>query len=88
MGKGNEFIRPILILKVFNRQFCHVVPLSKTNKGGKFYYSFDGKTGKTSVALLSQSRAIDSARLLRKIGMANKKDFDEIRNKLKEVLSL
>ena len=35
-GKGNEFIRPVLILKVFNKQFCHIVPLSKTNKGGKF----------------------------------------------------
>ena len=87
-GKGNEFIRPVLILKVFNKQFCHIVPLSKTNKGGKFYYSFDGKTGKISVAILSQSRAIDSSRLLRKIGVANKKDFAEIKNKIKEILSL
>jgi mRNA interferase MazF len=26
-GKGNDFTRPVLILKVFNRRFCYVVPL-------------------------------------------------------------
>ncbi len=87
-GKGNNFIRPVLILKVFNRQFCHIIPLSKINKNGKFYYSFDGKTGKISVALLNQSRAIDSSRLLRKIGMAGNENFIEIKNKIKEVLTL
>ena len=87
-GKGNDFTRPVLILKIFNKMFCHIVPLSKVNKEGKFYYSFDGKTGKMSVALLSQSRAIDSARLLRKIGFASKKDFAKIKNKIKEILSL
>jgi mRNA interferase MazF len=87
-GKGNNFIRPVLILKVFNRQFCHIVPLSKAKKSGRFYYSFDGKTGNTSMALLSQSRAIDSSRLLRKIGVADSNDFTEIKNRIKGVLSL
>ena len=70
---------PVLILKVFNRRFCYVIPLSKTEKRGKYYYAFDGKTGKKSVALLSQIRAVDSVRLRDKIGMTNKKDFEEIK---------
>ncbi len=78
-GKGEDFTRPVLILKVFNRRFCYVVPLSKTEKRGKYYYAFDGKTGIKSVALLSQIKAIDSVRLRNKIGMANKKDFEEIK---------
>ena len=78
-GKGSDFTRPVLILKVFSRRFCYVVPLSKTDKRGKHYYAFDGNTGKISVALLSQIRAVDSFRLRDKIGMANKKDFDEIK---------
>lgn len=78
-GKGNDFTRPVLILKVFNKRFCYVIPLSKTEKRGKYYYAFDGKTGRKSVALLSQIRAVDSVRLRDKIGMANKKDFEEIK---------
>lgn len=87
-GKNESFSRPVLILRVFNKNFCHIVPLSKTEKRGKYYYPFDGKTGKVSVALLSQSKAIDASRLLRKIGVTNKKDFDYIKEKLKEILKL
>jgi len=85
-GKGNEFTRPVLVLKVFNKYFCHVVPLSTTDKRGKFYYPFDGRTGKTSVALLSQSRPIDTARLYRKVGFMEEKEYLEIKRKIQEIL--
>lgn len=84
-GKGVDFTRPVLILKAFNRRFCYVVPLSTTSKRGKFYYAFDGNTGKASVALLSQLRAVDSVRLRDKIGFVRKEDFNEIK---KQVLDL
>lgn len=87
-GKRETFSRPVLILKVFNKRFCHIIPLSKTEKRSKFYYPFDGRTGTISVALLSQSRAVDSSRLLRKIGVANKRDFKIIQEKIKEILKL
>jgi len=85
-GKGKEFTRPVLIMKVFNKFFCHIVPLSTTDKRGKFYFPFDGKTGKTSVALLSQSKAIDTARLSRKVGFIEEKEFLEIKRKIQEIL--
>ena len=85
-GKGRDFTRPVLVLKVFNRRFCYVVPLSTTDKRGKFYYPFDGCTGKISVALLSQLRAIDSSRLRDKIGFAKMEDFLEIKNKVLELI--
>ena len=85
-GKGNEFTRPVLILKVFNRNFCHVIPLSTTRKRGTYYYSFDGMTGIVSVALLSQSRPIDTMRLIRKVGYMNEEDFENVKNKIKKIL--
>jgi mRNA interferase MazF len=85
-GKGGEFTRPILVLKVFNRNFCHVVPLLTTKRRGVFYYPFDGKTGVLSVALLSQSRPIDTLRLVRKVGNIGKKDFEIMKYKMKELL--
>ena len=87
-GKGNDFTRPVLILKAFNRKFCHIVPLSTTDKRGRFYYPFDGNAGKTSVAILSQTRSIDATRLLRKVGSMNKEEFIKIKGKIKEILSL
>jgi mRNA interferase MazF len=85
-GKGNDFTRPVLILKVFNRRFCYVVPLSRTEKRDKYHYAFDGKTGKESVALLSQLRAIDSVRLRDKIGFVSKEDFKIIKNQMVELI--
>lgn len=80
-GKGEDFTRPVLILKAFNKRFCYVLPLSTTNKRGKYYYPFNGKTGKLSVALLTQIKSIDSVRLRDKIGMASKREFREIKKR-------
>ncbi|MDR3125943.1 MAG: type II toxin-antitoxin system PemK/MazF family toxin [Candidatus Nomurabacteria bacterium] len=87
-GKGEKFIRPVLILKIYNQFFCHVVPLSTTEKRNRFYYAFDGGTGKISVALLTQSRAVSSSRLHRKIGKICKEDFVKIKTQIKELLDL
>lgn len=85
-GKGKKFVRPVLILKVFNKYFCYVVPLSTTKKRGKYFYPFDGKTGKISVALLSQSKSIDFLRLRKKIGFVSKEDFNKIIENLFHIL--
>ncbi|MDR1015427.1 MAG: type II toxin-antitoxin system PemK/MazF family toxin [Coriobacteriales bacterium] len=85
-GKGGGFRRPVLVLKIYNKAFCHVVPLSTTDRRGAYYHPFDGHTGKTSVALLSQSRAVDSARLRQKVGYASEGDFAEIKRRLMEIL--
>lgn len=80
-GKGNDFTRPVLVLKVFNKRFCYVLPLSTTSKRGRYYYPFDANTGRTSVALLSQIKSIDSIRLRDKIGITRINDFKEIKRR-------
>jgi mRNA interferase MazF len=86
-GKGDRFTRPVLIVAAWG-QLCFVLPLSTTDKQGKYYHAFDGHTGKTSVALLSQAQTMDSARLRRKTGYASATDFDEIKRRLQELLGL
>jgi mRNA interferase MazF len=78
-GKGKEFRRPVLVVKSFGKNLCHIIPLSTTEKRGRFYFPFEGKTGKLSTALLSQSRSIDTARLRKKIGYISKEDFMELK---------
>lgn len=38
-GKGNNFLRPVLVLKKFSKDLLWIVPLSTAQKIGKYYYS-------------------------------------------------
>ena len=39
-GRGDEFLRPIVVLKKFNNEVLWVVPLTKTDKKNKYYFPF------------------------------------------------
>jgi mRNA interferase MazF len=86
-GKGEEFLRPVLILRKFNQFFYLGVPLSTTDKRHKYYYPFTYKDDITSVALLSQLRAFDAKRLIRKDGTIHDKDYKAIQNKLTQIIN-
>lgn len=85
-GSGNDFQRPIVIIRKFNNEICWVIPLSKTDKRGKYYFAFEFDDTITSVAIVSQIRLLDARRLSRKIGEINKDEFVQIINKIKALL--
>lgn len=84
-GIGEKFIRPIVILKKFNRNLFYAIPLSTTEKRNQYYFEFEFVEGTKSVAILSQIRNLDSKRLLNKIGMMKKEDFELLKLKIREV---
>ena len=73
-GKGNNFLRPVLVLKKFSKDLLWIIPLSTAQKTGKYYYSIKIRNV-DNVMLLSQIRLIDSKRLRYKIGDIEKDDF-------------
>jgi len=81
-GKNENFERPILILKKFNKYILWAIPLTSKQKTGKYYFHFNFQ-GEDSIAILSQLRLISSKRLLRKIGMIQESDFENIRKIIK-----
>ena len=84
-GKNENFERPIVVVKKFNKYVLWAVPLTSKEKSGKYYYHFNfGK--ESSVAILSQLRLISSKRLLRKIGMMPEGDYVKIKNSIKSFL--
>ena len=88
-GKGDEFVRPVVIIKGFNRDMFFAVPLSTKIKEGRFYYTFEFKKSGALVvnnALLSQLRLFSTKRLLNKIGVINQEDFVKLKNKLKKLI--
>lgn len=84
-GRGEEFLRPIVVVKKFNNEIFLGVPLTKTDKKGKYYFPFNLNEEK-SVAILSQVRLFDSKRMKYKIGMINEKDFTTLKEKIRQLL--
>ena len=88
-GKGKEFIRPIIIFKVFNKNMFLGIPLSTQLKEGKFYFLFEFKKNDKmvkNIALLSQIRLFSSKRLLNKIGVISKDDFQELKSRFIDII--
>ena len=85
-GQGEDFQRPIVIIRKFNNKICWAIPLSKTKRRGKYYFDFRFDANTVSVAILSQIKLIDARRLSRKIGDMNETDFHGLIEKLKTLL--
>jgi len=89
-GKGEQFVRPIIVLKKFNRYMFFGIPLSTQINDGKFYFTFDFQRRDnrvvSNVALLSQIQLYSSKRLLNKIGVISKEDFKKLNDKFKALL--
>lgn len=83
-GKNENFERPVLILRKFNRYLLLAVPQTSREKEGKFFYKVT-RDGKNYFLVLSQIRVISSKRLLRKLGMISEKDFEKVRQEVKTV---
>ena len=84
-GKGDKFLRPVLIYKKFSHNLFLGIPLTSQKKKGIFYTEFSLK-GKISIAILSQMRLFDSKRILYFAGRLGRDSFYEIKKKLIELL--
>jgi len=90
-GVGEDFLRPVLILKKFNNEIFWGIPLTKSNKkvpskSDAYYYKFSFLPGVISVAVLSQIRLIDARRLARHVGFISESEYQELTKKLKKLL--
>ncbi len=84
-GKNDNFERPVIVIKKFNDDLLWILPLTSVEKTGKYYFQVSHGERKSSL-ILSQMRAISSNRLLRKMRMVSKKDFGEIKKRLRSFL--
>ena len=89
-GKNDNFERPVLILRKFNKYLLKIIPLSTKIKAGEFYVNFvsDNKDNISYSVLLSQEKTISSKRLIRKIKRLSENNFDLVKKKLKYLLKL
>ena len=81
-GKNDDFERPLLIIKKFNRDIILVVPLTSAIKKNKFHHRLKSSG---SFVILSQIRLISTRRLLRRVEKITDPEFREIINKIKSL---
>ncbi len=86
-GKNEQFERPILVVKKFNKDMFWGIPLTSKPKTGEFFYKIQHPGG-TSWAMLSQLKTLSSKRLLRKIGMIPINDFLGTLRKLQILITI
>ena len=89
-GKGEEFLRPVVVLKVFSRNLFFGVPLTSKIKEGSFFetieFTHKAKAYKNS-AILVQARTFDVKRAFYKKGMIKKEDFKRLKDSLNKLLT-
>jgi mRNA interferase MazF len=84
-GKGEDFRRPVLILKKFNNAIFWGIPMSTKIKDNKYYVKVLLKDVEQS-AIISQLRILDTKRLDKKIGYVSKIDYIKIQLKIIDIL--
>lgn len=84
-GKNELFERPIVVLKVFNRNMLRVAPLTSRCKEDDHHVSIN-YNNRTGSVILSQVKTISSKRLSRKLCRLDVGQFLKVMEKLKNTL--
>jgi len=81
-GKGEEFIRPVLVFKRFNKHQFLGFALTSKKKEGRFYVEIR-HNNKISYVILSQLRTYSTKRVVNRKsnGIITKKKLEEITEK-------
>ncbi len=87
-GTGDNFSRPVLIVKKFNNQMFWVVPLTTRQKNLDFYYNFIDPSKRPVSAIMAQMRLISIKRCKRMLYRLNQNDFESILKKLADFLRI
>ena len=86
-GKGEDFRRPVVIIRKFNKNIFLGVPLSTKIKDNKYYIKIKLKDV-TQSAMISQIKTIDTKRIDEKVGYISKADLKLLQIKIAEMVMM
>ena len=84
-GSGDNFLRPIIILRGFSSDACLVLPLTASTNRHPLRIPIGKIQDKEASAIVSQIRVIDTRRLVEKVGFLDKKTFGELRKAVRSL---
>lgn len=84
-GKGECFVRPVLVFRKFNHSILIAIPLSTKLKENRFYHRISFKQKEQSV-LISQMRVIDAKRFRDKMGEITSNEMEKLKAVIREIV--
>ena len=81
-GKGNFFVRPVLVYKKLGKNYFLGIPLTSKEKNGSYFFEFEFVKDKKSYAMFNQIRTFSSNRVIKYLGRIQRKDFHLLKEKL------
>ena len=78
LGKGDNFRRPVFILKKYSGQVFLGVPVTSTIRNTNWYYTITHENTSRCI-ILNQGRTLDSKRLEEKIFEVTEKELENIK---------
>lgn len=89
-GKGEQFLRPVIVIQSISRKLCFVLPLTSKQKKGRVYVPIAWKRLNSAVmhdcAIISQARVISTKRLIKIVG--NLESIESFRKLIKRCYSI
>ena len=85
-GSGEKFLRPVVIMRGFGPDACLVIPLTTSAREHALRIPIGLVAGLQARANLSQTRVIDTRRLVEKVGFLEKDVFLTLRKAAKDML--
>ena len=86
-GKGDDFKRPVLIIKKLSRNLCVTLPITTKEKIGSWFFEISILKEKRWV-MLSQIKSVSKKRFKFKISEINENELFKIKEKLENLLEL
>ena len=88
-GKGDEFLRPVLVFRKFSKESFLGIPLTSQIRADMFHFQFTPTNStKENSAILSQIKLFSSKRIKSKMGKISSEDFKKLKYRLKKLLDL
>ena len=81
-GKGDKYMRPILIFRKFSRRMGWALPLSTKVAKGEFFFPLLSESNIIRTAILPQMRMVDIKRLIHKIDTISDKEYGYLKKEL------
>jgi mRNA interferase MazF len=85
-GDGENYSRPVLILKGLSRKTCIIIPLTTSPEKHKMRIPIGTVQERQASVIISQIKVIDTKRLIYKVGFINKDLFGKITKAVKDLL--
>jgi mRNA interferase MazF len=90
-GKDKNFARPIIVLRKLTSDLFVGVPLTSTLKNNDYFHSFEYVNKQNGLvqnsAMILQIRVFSIKRVMNKVGIVNKNDFEIIVKKCQSIVS-